>query len=219
MQYASIMISGIAFFGSILAFIYLIAKKKKEKNTVSTDGKKDGSEHSETDKFTTNLLPIRNYDAESQCFCMRDNTYMDLMEITCKDLVSASEDENNYDCLKFTKFYKTYADDIKLISLNFPSNTKKQQKYFNYKIERTKNRINKKWLQQHLLELLWIEKNKTNREFYFMIFAESLEDLYQKRNIITSTLISGKRGLINFITQEKKEQILYKINNKNSLIL
>ena len=64
---------------------------------------------------------------------------MDIVQVKCKDLVNASESDVNFDMYSLTKLYRAYTDDLKIISLNFPTNTKSQQIYFQHKINHTAN--------------------------------------------------------------------------------
>ena len=76
-------------------------------------------------KNTTELLPFVGID--KGLFLMRDNSYMDIFRIITKDLISALESEIELDMLQFEKFYKMYAVDCKMIGINFPTDTKRQQ--------------------------------------------------------------------------------------------
>lgn len=51
----------------------------------------------------------------------KDKTYMDIIQINTKDLVSASNDDIEYDIMRYIKLYKMYADDIKIVAMNFPA--------------------------------------------------------------------------------------------------
>lgn len=168
------------------------------------------------DKWTGDLIPIKAYDMDEDVYIL-DKGYMDILMIRSKDLTSANEDEVEYDCLKFAKLYKVYGDDLKLISMNFPCNTLKQQEYFRAKMEKAGNEVFKAWCKKKLDELIYLEKT-TSREFYLMFFSKNLEK--HKKNLATifSTLGSGRDGLIGKIDAEKKHKILYKLNNKNALV-
>jgi len=156
------------------------------------------------------LLPIVKI--EENCFVDKNSRYIDLLSIETKDLDSASENEVNYDIYSWTKFYKTFRDDVKIISLNFPTNTKEQTRYVQRIINKTKNDVYNYFLESKLSELEYIENNRTNREFYLMIFSKNLEQHKDNLNILTKSI--GGKGLVETMTLEKKIQILFKINNK-----
>ncbi len=168
------------------------------------------------DKWTGELIPIKAYDVNEDVYIL-DKGCMDILMIRSKDLASANEDEVEYDCLKFAKLYKVYGDDIKLISMNFPCNTLKQQEYFRAKMEKASNEVFRAWCGKKLDELIYLEKT-TSREFYLMVFSNDIEE--HKKNLATifSTLGSGRDGLIGRLDADKKHKILYKLNNKNALV-
>lgn len=143
---------------------------------------------------------------------------MDFVKISTKDINSVSESEKTWDAMHFAKFYMTYADDIKIITLNYPCSTTIQQEYIKSKIENTKNQKFVQCLKQSLFELEWLEKNKTTREFYLFIFSKDLDNFYKDLERIKNVLMTGRDGLIEILPMEKKHQILYKIANKNSFI-
>lgn len=172
---------------------------------------------SKSRKMITDLIPITGYDQDLSCYSMKEG-YMDLLQIRSKDLVTASEDEVEYDILKFCKLYRLYEEDVKLLVMNFPCNTKIQQEYLQRKMNRTTNMIFRENLQRQIDELVWLEKNNTTREFYLMIFAKTLEELDENRRLLKSTLHTGRDGLIETIDDEKKHKILYRLNNKCSQV-
>ena len=100
--------------------------KRAEKTKGQEKGKKKKQEKPKVDK----VLQIRGYDKETQCYLMKNGGFMDLIQINSKDLVNSSADEVEYDCMKFAKEYKLEEADLKLIVLNFPCDTKRQQAYY-----------------------------------------------------------------------------------------
>lgn len=158
------------------------------------------------------------YDDRLECFIMKDKTYMDLIQINTKDLVSSSDDEVEYDLMKFAKLYKMYADDLKIVVMNFPCKTGKQQEYFSHKLKETDNEIYRRFLQRKLDELVWLEKNDMMREYYYMIFGKKETEIKSNRDLIFNTIGNGKNGLSQKIDKEKKMQICERLNNKCFLV-
>lgn len=115
-------------FGAVLFSLFLLIYGTFLLLSTQTDGKEQKM-GSRVRKSITDIIPIREYDTENGCYRMKDGKYMDLVQINSKDLVNSSADEVEYDCLKFAKLYRLYEDDIKLIVMNFPCDTKKQQAY------------------------------------------------------------------------------------------
>lgn len=169
-------------------------------------------------KSVLEQIQIRYYDEAEGFYVLKDGSNLDLLQIQSKDLISASEDEVEYDCLKFAKLYKIYGEDIKMIALNFPCNTTRQQQYFKRKQKQAKNEIYRQWLQKKLQELEILEKNDTTREFYLMIFSRNADDHTKHLSTLSNILAAGRDGLISQLSARKKHQILFKLNNKNSLV-
>lgn len=155
---------------------------------------------------------------EEGYYRMKDGTYMNLVQINSKDLINSSADEVEYDCMKFAKLYKLFENDLKLVVLNFPCDTKEQQAYLQRKINATNNQMYRKFLQQKYDELVWLAKNNTTREYYYMVYAETQEEMQKEMLTLKSTLHLGNDGLLLEIPEEKKHKILYRLYNKNSLV-
>ena len=87
--------------------------KKNEK-----DSKKDKKSNKKVQIINTakEILEVAYYDDDMNCFVMNDESYMDLIQINTKDLVSSADYEVEYDIMKFTKLYKMYADDLKIVA-------------------------------------------------------------------------------------------------------
>lgn len=197
----------------VLVVPSVIATRKKN------EGVREDKPKKKKQKDIAELIPIVGYDPECHCYSLKNNKYMDIIQINSKDLVNSSADDVEYDCLKFAKAYKLYEKDIKLLVLNFPCDTHMQQEYIHRKISATSNEIFRHYLQKRLDELAWIAKNNTTREFYFMVFADSIEEMEGQIITLKSVLHLGRDGLLVFLPDEKKHQILYRINNKNSMLV
>lgn len=170
-------------------------------------------------KSVVDLLPVVGYDQETGCYRLKNGKVLDLIQINSKDLVNSSADEVEYDSMKFAKLYKMYENDLKLVVLNFPCNTARQQDYLQQKLEKTTNPVYQRFLQRKIDELIWLDKHNTTREFYYMLFAKDLTELEKLRGILKSVLHTGKDGLLIEMPDEKKHQVFYRLNNKNSMVV
>lgn len=214
---ALIIIYSILLLALIVGLIMLIIKRVKDK-------KKRGPEREREKVDTVNeliikILPYADYDTLHDCVLYREGGCMDLLQVVTKDLENASPDTVLYDIAKFEKLLKKYPDDIKVIGTNFPSSTSEQQEYLRHKISVTKNEIQKKWLNKKLEELIWIENNRTNREFYYMFWGKDVDEIIKRREIFLSTLGTDKNGLVSIMDRDKKIAILNSLNNKNARIM
>lgn len=169
-------------------------------------------------KSILELIDIQGYDKKNNCYCMKDGSYMNIIQIMSKDLVNSSDDEVEYDCLRFARLYKLYAEDIKIITMNFPCDTAEQQHYIEHKMQKQANPVYKNFLQRKLDELVWLGKHDTTREYYYMIFAKNTEEMEKNTLLLMNTLGRGKTGLLAYLTEEKRRQILFRLANKCSMM-
>lgn len=171
----------------------------------------------EKERDMIELIPIERYDDNLGCFVYQDGSLMNFYQVNTKDLVSSNVDDIEMDCFKWAKFYKTYGEDIQLVSLKFPCNTQCQQEYWQKKISNNRNPVFTPLLKTNLNELIYREKHTTSREFYLQVW-HTKENIQEHVAAIQSTLEIGRFGLVQEISKEKKQQALFKLNNKNSLI-
>lgn len=167
-------------------------------------------------KNVATLIPIKDYDEQLEAFLYCDNTYFDLLKINAKDLQNASNEAVQMDCMQFIKMFRTYGDDLKILALNFPNDTGKQQKYFRHVLKRTENPIYRYFIEEQLDKLDLVQQDMTEREYYLMVFGKDKNDLQTKRNEIRGLL--GRNGLLEFLDYKKKIHILFKLCNQNTRI-
>lgn len=158
------------------------------------------------------LLKVVNYDVNSDCFYHSEGYYFDFIKIISKDWQNKTEDEAALDIARWCRFYRTYGDDLKIITLNFKMVTHEQQEYVKRRLENQKNTQLRRCLIRKLKELEDLEKYNTSREFYLMFFGKSKEDLNKNRMTIFNNL---SNHIVSRMGQDKKFQILYKLCNKN----
>ena len=141
-----LIISGLGLIICTVALIYMIVKKPNSKQR-----------NAEISKNTLQLIPERDYDDELEAFIVdKDMTgyqYMDLIEIKSQDLQNLSDDEVYFNMAKFSRCFKRYDADIKIIALNFPSDMSKQKAFYSKKRENTKNARYQRWIDRKLEQL------------------------------------------------------------------
>ncbi len=174
-------------------------------------------------------IPVAKYDKKLGCMQRQDGSYMDIYLIVPKDLVNGDPDDIEMDCFIWAKFYKTYGLDAEIISMKFPCDTGKQQDYWRKLHERNENPLFDQMIQRKLSELEYRERHTVKKEFYLQVFYETEEEISSSRKTLESTMgirylgseASGAAGgteLLEELSEEKKQQILFKIANKNSQI-
>jgi len=181
--------------------------QKKAKKILASE------ENNKLRKTMNELIPIRAYNKKLECFELVDGSFFDIIQIQCRDLNSIGLTEVDNDNKSFARLWRLYANDLKLVSMNFPIDTSQQQSYFKKVLKRTENPEYKSRLITQL-EMLNLIENYQENQFYFFGFWDSEAEMYEQRTKIFSLL--GQRQLVEKISQEKKEKIIFKFNNKNT---
>lgn len=159
---------------------------------------------------TINLIPIAFYDDENECFVKQNSEVFDLLQFKTKNLLTSDDNTIEEDIFKITGYLRTTLYDVKIIAINFAVDTHQQQQYFKHKIELCKNNVFREMLERKLIEVSDIAKNKTQREYYLMIFSANNDSINDDRLKALQSL----GGLITTVKKEKKIQVLKRINNK-----
>lgn len=176
---------------------------KKEHRQIALFGKRNVN--------TSVLLPFRQY--KNDCFYMDDGSLIDFVKINCKDILSLSDDEKEIINYAFEKFYKTYSGDLKLIGINMPVDTTKNQSYMQHKLDNCKNTLQRRFLLEELDYEKTAQEMITQREFYLCFFFDSLE---QRKDALNDCIaILGEQNMAEELTQQQKETVVYQLCNKN----
>lgn len=162
------------------------------------------------------LIPIVDYDDLLGCFRLRDDRFLDIMQLECKNLATMSRDEKQIDILRYSKLYKTYSGDLKIVGINYPTDTTSQLATCSTSWSKLKTPSIKSSLSEKIREMEAISKNYFDREYFVFVFAADEAELRDNRNILMATLANGAEHLLRRIDKEKKIQLLSKINNKNT---
>ena len=159
------------------------------------------------------ILPIRFYDERVKAFVLSDGSYLDLVELMSADLSNMSDDEVEFLMLRLERFLKTYADDVKLIAMNFPTDASRQLRAQRRTLERTNNPIHKYYVKRSIDETQRAASGTDVREYYFMIFSKTIEE-HENHLKQLSVFGDGIRPL----KLSKKAQIIYRLYNQNSYL-
>ncbi|CEP45857.1 hypothetical protein UT300013_31800 [Paraclostridium sordellii] len=188
--------------------------KKEEKQQAKIEKKELKEEHKKVKKVASDLLPFLNIADDGSI--QTKYGYMEIYQIATKDLNSLTSDETNMHISELTTFLRGYSDDVKIICMSYPVNTEVQQKHLSNKIQNTDNDIYIKFLNKKLERLKLLEKLRTNKEFYLVLYFENERDKREKEIYIQRR--ANRTMGIEPIDIDKKVKILYKLNNQNSKI-
>lgn len=172
--------------------------------------KKEKTQQKKTGKAAVELLPVRTYDPQTGYFQLEGGGCMDLYRIVCADFTSISEDDLEYQNLQMERFYRRYDGDIKLVCLNLPENCMEQERYIRHKIDTCYDVKRQEELEIKYRELEWLEKNRQQKEYYFMLFAKDAGQM--------KTLAGAVQGLVSCrllakLSKTEKVRVLIKLMN------
>ena len=189
--------------------------KKEEKKQKKLELKEIRKANKDVLASTKDLLGFVDVDDDDSI--IMKNGYLDIFQIDCKDIYSLTDVETTMNIYNFIAFLRSYPFDIKLITMNFPVNTLKQQEFIKKKIKECDNKKYYYELIEELEQLVYLESTRQNREFYIMIFIKDTEE----KESIKRTLFRSQNIAVQLIplTVEKKLKILFKLNNPNTKLI
>lgn len=187
-------------------------KLKEEKKRKKEELKSLKKANSNIPLYTRDIMDFIDIDEDDR-FIMKYG-YMDMYQIQTKDVHSLSEGDIQRHIFSFISFLRSYTDDFKILSMNFPVNTTTQQLHIEKNLKYTTNPIAKKFLQRKLDELIYLEENRFNKEFYIMIFAKSKDEFEDRERVLNQNQNIAMR--LEKIDIEKKLKIIFKLNNHNT---
>ena len=189
--------------------------KKEEKKQKKLELKEIRKANKDVLASTKELLGFIDVDDDDSI--IMKNGYLDIFQIDSKDIYSLTDVETTMNIYIFIAFLRSYPFDIKLITMNFPVNTLKQQEFIKKKIKECDNEKYYYELIEELEQLVYLESTRQNREFYIMIFIKDTEE----KDSIKRTLFRSQNIAVQLIplTVEKKLKILFKLNNPNTKLI
>lgn len=189
--------------------------KKEEKKQKKLELKEIRKANKDVLASTKDLLGFVDVDDDDSIILK--NGYLDIFQIDSKDIYSLTDVETTMNIYNFIAFLRSYPFDIKLITMNFPVNTLKQQEFIKKKIKECDNKKYYYELIEELEQLVYLESTRQNREFYIMIFIKDTEE----KESIKRTLFRSQNIAVQLIplTVEKKLKILFKLNNPNTKLI
>lgn len=162
----------------------------------------------------TEVLPIEDITGNGYFELKNNQGYFEIAQIESKDIYAANEDEKENDMLSLSYLYQAYPYDIKIMTMNFPVNTETQKNYYQKLINKCKVESYLPHLEEKLRELENLEINRTNREYYLFVYADTEFDLNDRVRVL-SRLLSKSNPLVH-LNEDKKVKILNKLYNMNT---
>ncbi|XZJ33800.1 hypothetical protein ACSXDC_17415 (plasmid) [Clostridium perfringens] len=188
---------------------------KEEKKAEYQEQKELKRERKNTLPATRRVLPFIDID-EDDIFITKQG-YLDIYQINTRDTINLSESERKVYVYSFIAFLRNFVEDFKIIIMNFPVNTVRQQEYIEGRIANCKNEIYINYLKEELDKLKFMEKHRNNKEYFLMVFMknEADRDAMMKKIELVQNIAVPLRQL----DLEKKIKILFKLNNMNTKLM
>ncbi|MCC0732149.1 MULTISPECIES: hypothetical protein [unclassified Clostridioides] len=190
--------------------------RKEEKAFLKEEKKKKKIVEKNISKLVSDLIPVLDMNVESESI-ITSYGCMDIFQVSSKDIYSLNEDESNAHIATFVRFLRTYQAPFKFVIMNFPIETNTQQEFLIKQIKKCKNETYEILLKEKLGQLMFLERDKTNKEFFIFIYAENEKQRYEKEHMILR--MSNKFLEFKKVSSEKKKKILFKLGNQNTKII
>ena len=190
-------------------------KLKQEKKENRKEQKELKKEMKNTLPSTRKVLPFIDID-EDDVFITKQG-YLDIYQINTRDTSNLSDDERKVYVYSFIAFLRNFVEDFKIIIMNFPVNTVKQQEYIEGRIANCKNEIFINYLEEELEKLRFMEKHRNNKEFFLMVFMKNKnekDNMMKKIELVQNIAVPLRQ-----LDLEKKIKILFKLNNMNTKLM
>src|SRR5699024_2288074 len=165
----------------------------------------------------TDILPHSHIEGKFIRFRKGYVGYAEILQIQTTDILSKNESEVEQYIAGQTSFLRTYLESFKEINLNFPTNCTTQRDYWEKKLESATTEVQQRFIERKLYEFDYLEENRTNREFFIMLFSSTVEEL--KRNVRDFKRLSKASFPVYEIDTKKKTEILFLLKNQNSKII
>ncbi|MGM9988804.1 MAG: hypothetical protein ACI35O_16480 [Bacillaceae bacterium] len=197
------------------------AKKHKESSTITAilDESNLINEHEMKNKklkvksSVGDIIPVIDF-TNNDFFEMRNGEYMEILQLTSKDIYSLNESDKDNDIFSLAYFFQAYLPDIKFVPLNTPMNLDTQKEHIYRQIKKNKIPAYLSFLEKKLYELEFLESNRTNREYFIFIYADDEKTLLERKQHVKKLLM--RSNPIIELELNKKISVLRQLNNPNS---
>ncbi|MGE6370751.1 hypothetical protein ACQKDB_16605 [Planococcus kocurii] len=151
---------------------------------------------------------------DSEFFEMRNGEFMEILQITSKDIYSLNETDKDNDIYSLAHFFQAYLPSVKVVPLNTPVNLEIPKRHVLRDIRRNQNPYYLPHLEKKLKDLEFLENNRTDREFFLFIYSSDEKAMLENK-VHARKLMARSNPLIE-LSLDKKLSILYQLANLNS---
>lgn len=193
-----------------------VNKKIKTKSSLDEKNITEGKSHKERERVINSIAkiyPIVDF-ADYDFFEMKNGEYMEIIQITSKDIYSLNETDKDNDIFSLAHLLQAYIHDIKIVPLHTPVVLEKQKNQVIKNIRNCKVNEYIPFLEKKLSELVFIEENRTNKEFFFFIYADTTQNLLERKKHMRN-LLSESNPMLD-LDLDKKLNVLFQLSNLNT---
>lgn len=156
------------------------------------------------------VVDIADYDF----FEMKNGEFMEIIQITSKDIYSLNETDKDNDIFSLAYLLQAYINDIKIVPLHTPVVLEKQKNQIINNMRNCKKEQYLPFLEKKLAELEFIEEHRTNKEFFFFIYADTTKDLLERKGYMRRLLAQSNEMIE--LDIDKKINVLFQLGNLNT---
>lgn len=193
-----------------------INKKNKSKSLLDESNiieRKPLKEQKKVINSIAEIYPVVDF-ADYDFFEMRNGEYMEIVQVTSKDIYSLNEENKDNDIFSLAYLFQAYIHDIKIVPLHTPVVLEKQKDQITKNIRNCKKEEYIPFLEKKLSELEFIEENRTNKEYFFFIYGDTPQSLLERRSHMKNLLVDSNTMIQ--LDIEKKINVLFQLSNLNT---
>lgn len=159
------------------------------------------------------LMPIVDI-TENDAFEMRDGTYLDIVQLTSKDIYSLNEEEKDHDVFSLAYLLQAYTYPLKVVPLNTPLSLERQKISIERQIRQNQTLSYLPFLLKKKQELEYLEEHRTNRDYLLFFYADDERTLRERKTHLYKLL--RRSNPMRELTLDQKVHVLYQLNNPNT---
>ncbi|PFE34858.1 hypothetical protein CN270_09185 [Priestia megaterium] len=168
----------------------------------------------EVKKSVADIIPIIDQ-SDSGLFQLKDDGgFFGIWQLQSTDINAMHDQEAGRNIYTLAKTYQGDKDPFKIISLNLPVSTQKQQQYLEKKIREAKNALSLRFLRKKLKELQYLEWGRTNREYFLFLYGPTELAVKERKDQFMRDIQLAVPLLP--VSYEKQINLLYKLYNQNA---
>ncbi|PEU68146.1 hypothetical protein CN397_24120 [Priestia megaterium] len=170
----------------------------------------------EVKKSVADIIPIIDQ-TDSGLFQLKlkdEGGFFGIWQLQSTDINAMHDQEAGRNIYTLAKTYQGDKDPFKIISLNLPVSTQKQQQYLEKKIREANNALSLRFLRKKLKELQYLEWGRTNREYFLFLYGPTELAVKERKDQFMRDIQLAIPLLP--VSDEKQMNLLYKLYNQNA---